>query len=438
MKKLTTKFVLASSTAMLTTSAFATNGDNMMAIGPNARGMGGVGVAAPQDAISAVFANPAAMCFTPGCAYSEVNFAGTLFMPHTTGEVDLQGMPGSPFKADGKQNVYAIPAIGLSVPIDPDTRRWRFGLAAYGATGLGVDYRGTALDQPTALTAPAPPFPAGTKFPLISGEFTSLMIMKFAPSLAYQITPDLSVGAAAHIDYATLDLRNGSSPAYGIGAQLGVLYRPIKHLSLGATYVSPQKTGFENAVDYTDLATLTKSSRKLTLESPNTVAVGVSYSLLDDRLLLEADGKWLNWGSAEGYSDFGWKDQWVAALGAQVAVLPKKLFLRAGYNYGNNPVEAHNGWGAGAHNVQGMIFPDYYYETFRIIGFPAIVEQHATVGIGYAFSEKFELNLAYTHAFENQITETGSLALPGAPAIPARIKSTLSEDSVDFGITWRF
>src|SRR6267154_3070594 len=237
MNKLTSKIMLASSTAMLATTALATNGDNMMAIGPNARGMGGVGVAAPQDAISAVFANPAAMCFTPGCAYSEVNFAGTLFMPHTTGEVDLQGMPGSPFKADGKENVYAIPAIGLSVPIDPETRRWRFGLAAYGATGLGVDYRGTALDQPTAFTAPAPPFPAGTKFPLISGEFTSLMIMKFAPSLAYQITPDLSVGVVAHIDYATLDLRNGNSPAYGIGAQLGLLYRPAKHLSVGVTYI---------------------------------------------------------------------------------------------------------------------------------------------------------------------------------------------------------
>src|SRR6267154_1599997 len=141
MKPLTTRFALASSAAMLTTTVLATNGDNLIGIGPNARAMGGVGIAIPQDAISAVFANPSAMCFTPGCAYSEINFAGTLFMPHIKAELDLQGM-GS-FKAESKQNVYAIPAIGLSVPIDQDTRRWRFGLAAYGATGLGVDYRGT-------------------------------------------------------------------------------------------------------------------------------------------------------------------------------------------------------------------------------------------------------------------------------------------------------
>ena len=47
--------------------ANATNGDNLIGIGPIARGMGGVGIAAPQDSISAVFANPAAMCFGPYC-----------------------------------------------------------------------------------------------------------------------------------------------------------------------------------------------------------------------------------------------------------------------------------------------------------------------------------------------------------------------------------
>jgi len=81
-----------------------------------------------------------------------------------------------------------------------------------------------------------------------------------------------------------------------------------------------------------------------------------------------------------------------------------------------------------------MQFPDYYYETFRIIGFPAIVQHHITAGIGYAFSEKFELNAGYTHAFENTVSEMGSFM--GGPS--ASIKSSLSEDSAEFGITWRF
>jgi long-chain fatty acid transport protein len=45
----------------ITAPAWATNGTNLIGIGPVSRGMGGTGVAAPQDAISAIFANPAGM-----------------------------------------------------------------------------------------------------------------------------------------------------------------------------------------------------------------------------------------------------------------------------------------------------------------------------------------------------------------------------------------
>src|SRR5512135_1144585 len=133
--------------------ASATNGDNLMAIGPIARSMGGVGVAAPQDAISAVFANPAAMCFGPYCPGTEVNFGGTLFMPKV--DASIVASDGSIISAESDRKVYAIPAIGLSVPI---TNNWRFGLAAYGVSGLGVDYRGTSIDN-TPLPGSGGTFP---------------------------------------------------------------------------------------------------------------------------------------------------------------------------------------------------------------------------------------------------------------------------------------
>ena len=72
---------------LLTNLALATNGDNLIGVGPVSRAMGGVGIAAPQDAISAVFANPAAMCFGPYCPSSHVDFAGTLFMPDVSAKV---------------------------------------------------------------------------------------------------------------------------------------------------------------------------------------------------------------------------------------------------------------------------------------------------------------------------------------------------------------
>lgn len=429
MKTTAKKLAIAFSTGVLASTASATNGDNLIAIGPNARAMGGVGIAIPQDAISAVFANPAAMCFTPGCAYSEVNFASTLFMPHITGEI-VNG--GGDFRARSDEKIYAIPAIGISVPIDPETRRWRFGLSAYGVTGLGVDYRGTVLDQPQFFNFG----PAG-KFPLVAGGYTSFQIMKVGPAIAYQITPKLSVGVALHMDYAILDLGSGSSPAYGFGGQLGVLYKPTQALSLGLTYVSPQQTSFGHVTDFNGDGALDS----LALESPNIVGVGIGYSFAEDRLVVGLDGKWLNWSGAKGYKDFDWQDQWVVGAGAQFAAIPKKLFVRTGYNFGNNPVKTHNGWNGSMLaptpdmvNVQGKMVPRYYYETFRSIGFPAVVEHHFTVGIGYAFSEKFELNLAYMHAFKNGLSEQGT----DITGTPVAIKSTLSEDSVEVGVTWRF
>lgn len=429
MKKLTKEIVVASSSAMLASAALGTNGDNLIGIGPNANAMGGVGIAIPQDAISAVFANPAAMCFTPGCAYSEMNFAGTLFMPHINGEIS-DGM--SAFKSDSDEKVYAIPAIGISLPLDPDTRRWRFGLSAYGVTGLGVDYRDTSLDQPQHFD-----FGEFGNFPLAAGEFTSFQIMKFAPALAYQVTPELSVGVAGHLDYAILDLGSGSSFNYGFGAQIGALYKPTKAFSIGMTYISPQPVDFNHVKDFDGNGT----RDRLTLESPHIAGIGIGYSFNEDRLVVGVDGKWINWSDAEGYKDFDWEDEWVVGVGAQFAAIPKKLFLRAGYNFGNNPLKTHNNWNGSLMtptpdmvNVQGKMVPRYYYESFRTIGFPAVVEHHVTVGIGYAFSDKFELNLGYMHAFENDITEHG-INIAGQPTT---LKSTLSEDSLDFGITWRF
>jgi long-chain fatty acid transport protein len=391
----------------LSTAAYA-NGDNLIAIGPIARAMGGVGIAAPQDAISAVFANPAAMCFGAYCPGSEFNFAGTLFKPKVKAAV-TQG--ANTYKADSDDKVYAIPAIGISVPITASPRPLRFGLGAYGISGVGVDYRDTQLDSGT-----------------VAGTDTQLQIMKFSPVLAYQVLDNFSIGLAVQIDYSSLDLGSGSSFGYGAGVEVGVIYRPTDILSLGLNYVSPQSVNHANVI----FDPSTGQSKGLELESPQQLGFGVAVTLFD-KLLLEGDVKWLNWSDAKGYKEFDWEDQWVFALGAQYEAIPK-LFLRAGYNYAKNQVKEHNGWTpAETTNVQGTKFPDPVAEEFRIVGFPSIVEHHLTAGIGYEFSPKFAINLGYVHGFENTIKESGTGFFG-----PETLKSTLSEDYLDFGMTWRF
>jgi long-chain fatty acid transport protein len=407
--------------------ASATNGDNLISIGPISRAMGGVGIAAPQDAISAVFANPAAMCFGPYCPGTEVNFGGTLFMPKVDARVTVGG---STISSDSDNKVYAIPAIGLSVPITNTFPLWRFGLAAYGVSGLGVDYRNTAIDNPSFYNFG----PMGT-FPLVAGEYTQLQIMKFSPSVAFSPNERLSLGLGIHIDYANLDLRSGSSFNYALGAQIGALYKLTDQVTIGAIYVTPQE------VNHKDVIKLDPSqpAGDLKLASPQQFGIGISYEAIKNILLLEADGRWVNWANAKGYDEFDWKDQWVLALGAQFKP-SKQLALRVGYNVSNNPVNEHNNFvgvtpaGPAMTSVQGNQMPVYYYETFRIVGFPAVVKEHVTFGIGYEISNRFAVNAGYMHAFKTSLSESGT----NFAGMPVTLESGLSEDSLEFGFTWRF
>ena len=396
----------------LTPAAFATNGDNLIAIGPISRSMGGVGIAQPLDAISAVFANPAAMCFGEYCPGSEFNFSGTVFMPKVDAKITNTG---GTFSDESEDNIYPIPAIGFSVPIDSGPKNWRFGLAAYGVSGLGVDYRDTSIDTPP---------------PPLSQVYTQLQIMKFAPSLAFQPNPNLSIGLAMHIDYSTLDLQSGGSSGFAFGLQPGIIFKPTDNLSLGLTYTSAQKVDHKNVSDFDQDGTYDD----LTLEAPQQFGFGVAYDFFGAGLLLEADAKWLNWSNADGYKDFDWDDQWVLAIGAQYKPTDK-LVLRAGYNYGKNPVKEHNNFdGQSPTTVQGKTMPSYYYETMRIIGFPAIVEHHFTAGFGYKFTDSFSLDLGLVYAVEESIKESGTDPVGN----PVTLESTLSETSLDFGITYKF
>lgn len=427
MKRHTTTLALAVAGLGITAPAFATNGDNLIGIGPISRSLGGTGIAAPQDAISAVFSNPAAMCISPSCASPQLDVAMTFFMPEVNAAV-LAGPFGNYFGAS-KDSVYAIPAIGVSFPIGDDASRWRAGFSAYGVSGLGVNYRTTPIGTQNFW---------GPGAPLVAGSYTDLAIMKIAPSIAYAITPEFSVGVSGHIDYATLDLGIGPKNDFGFGGQIGAVWKPLQNVSVGLTYISPQSTTFDNVTDFDGNGVFDS----LELEAPQQIGLGVAWTGLDDRLLIEVDGRWINWSDAEGYKDFDWDDEWVLGLGVQYEVVPRKIWIRGGYNFGTNPVKSHHGFNGAfgmmgpveVVNVQGKNVPRYYYETFRTIGFPAIVRHHLSIGVGWQICPELVLNLAYMHAFEETFSQTGI----GPAGAPITLRSDLSEDSVDLALTWRY
>ncbi len=83
-----------------------------------------------------------------------------------------------------------------------------------------------------------------------------------------------------------------------------------------------------------------------------------------------------------------WDDQIVIAIGTNYEV-NDKLSLRGGFNYASNPVPA---------------------ETVIPI-FPAVVESHVTLGVGYKFTSKFALQIGYEFVPKTELdVETSTVA----------------------------
>ncbi|MCB1069191.1 MAG: outer membrane protein transport protein [Verrucomicrobia bacterium] len=396
---------------LLASQSWATNGDNLIGIGPVDRALGGTGIAAPQDSLTAIFGNPAGMSFCPCGEGSEAIFAGSIFAPTVNARI---GTPMGTYSGESQHDPFLIPAMGVTMPVNESMR---FGVGAYGISGLGVDYRNMGWDLD------------GNPANGFEGDlYSRLEVMKFAPMLAYKVNDTLSVGGSLQASYNNLDLGSGGSHTYAYGVQLGILY-VAGSFHFGASYTSPEKADFENVFNF-DSFTGDTQLDDLTLEAPATYAAGVAYTI-NEALMVEVDAKFLNWADAEGYKDFDWDDQWVIGLGIQYKA-SEKWVLRAGYNYAENPVKEHDGFDPmGVSSIQGTAVPTLGYELFRVVGFPAVVESHLTLGAGYQVTEDFSISLAYVHAFENTISQSSAGDI-------FKLESDLSEDIYTLGMAWAF
>jgi len=394
--------------------ALATNGDNLMGVGPVSRGMGGVGIAMPQDSITAIFNNPAALGACPCGAKSETVFGATIFDPTVTARIKMldpaTGATAVDIEGESGGQAFIIPAVGVTMDLGEGLR---MGVGAYGVSGLGADYRNKGWDLDPST-------------PGAEGDiYTRLEIMKFAGMVSYQLLDNLAVGAALHGSYNNLDLEQGGSHDYGVGGQFGCLLK-LGEVAIGASYTTSEKAEHKDVFDLD----FDGEQDDLTLEAPASIGVGVAV-MPTETLLVEVDAKYLDWANAEGYEDFDWESQWVFGIGAQLQATDK-VTVRCGYNYGESPVVEHNGWNPmTTTTVQGKEVPTFGYEMLRIIGFPAIVESHATLGLSCQVAENMAMHLGYMHAFENTVSEE---AMMGG----VTLESDLEEDSYSFSMSWAY
>lgn len=378
------KLAVAAAVALSATSAFATNGDHLIGTGAKARGMGGIGIGMSHGAETAL-SNPALITSVKG---TEVSFGGTIFMPDVKTELGT----GAGYKSSDA-DLSVIPEVALASKAS-DNFWW--GIGMFGTAGMGVDYRNEA--QYTNMNM-----------------VTNLQLMQFAVPLAYK-TNGFSIAIAPVMQYGSLDMNydvpdvDGAGPAaafssstqgvaqdFGVGYIIGAAYE-MSGLTLGASYKSAidmeYKGQISNATD--DFAGFGMPALDDHLEQPAEIGVGASYTM--DGHTFAVDYKRIQWSDAKGYKDFKWDDQDVIILGYQYA--QDNWALRAGYNHATSPIKEQSITAPGGVPTNML----------NLLGFPATVEDHYTVGGSYAFSKMTSLDLAYTYA--DEVKDTFQLGAP--------------------------
>ena len=401
MKKIILLSAIASSMLM------ATNGDLMLGDGVKATGMGGVGIAISHGSESA-YANPAML---KDIKSSEFSGYVTMFQPDVNFASDAGSDTGGGVQAPGATPIPAYSKSAADRSFIPgfayahrnnDHVVWGISLA--GTAGMGTDYNDLSKKA------------SGT-----FGMETALQIAKLSVPVAYT-AGDLTVAVAPVLQYSTLKMnydtprghsQNKKDSSVGLGMTVGLAY-DMGNLTLGAMYKSKIEASYKDNIS-SALRDFNIQSIKSgdSLDQPAEYGVGVAYKM--GKSTFAADVKRVEWGKAGGYKDFAWKNQNVFALGYQYET-PTWAF-RAGYNHGKSPISELNGAASPTANNYDNAATNF----FNLAGFPAVVENHYTLGGDYSISDKLALSVAVVYSPEvtnsfNTTALSGGMAYGGALA----------------------
>lgn len=341
--------------------AIATNGMVMEGYGPIAAGMGGAAMAY-DNGTAALANNPATLGLMADGSRLDlmVGFVGP----------DVASMGFGKSEADA----FYMPAIGYV----KKQGNLAYGVGIYGQGGMGTEYA--------------------------SRDMAQVGVGRVIFPLAYSVSERLNIGGSVDIVWGGMDLVadlngdgtkdinfkddsdfTGKAKGYSLAAKLGFTYKLDDALTVGGVY---QTAG--------NLPDLKGGGYKVEgLDMPAMLGLGLAWQA-NDRLMVAADVKDVMWGSSMNTVTIyqngmvvapfkqDWDDQIVLSLG--LAYQFSEAFTgRIGYNHGKNPIPNEN--------------VNYLW--------PAIMEDHYTVGFGYAFSKQSELNFALSVAPETSVTGTG-------------------------------
>ena len=282
---------------------------------PASGGMAGTSVAAPQDMLSAINANPASLSQYRGTHFT---FGGAFVEP-TVRMTQTRALPAlgvEPYSAVSTTPAAIAPNIGASYEVPGMPLPTTFGIALIGAAGGAANF----LAEPAS-----------------NGTSSSLDILQFAPAVSLELTDDLSVGGTLFLGECMLSGPfvgvSAMNSAYALRCDLGVNYRLRDTTRIGGYYQSTQAFRLQDHLRPFGGSQVYDTNVGL----PQQVGIGISdESLLDGRLLLAADALYFDWDSAAMLNAF-FNAQWALQAGMQYQV-NDRLKARLGYSYAGNPV----------------------------------------------------------------------------------------------------
>ena len=416
--------------------ALATDGHFLHGVGAINSALGGAAVASNASLLGSFFVNPAGLAAFDG---TNLEMGFELMRPERTVSSTFGLLAGS---TSSVSSFTPIPAFGWSTALSDGMV---VGVAGLGIGGFGVDY---PADPTNPILMPRP-----NGFGQVYSNF---QLLKIVPALAWKASSRLRVGLALNIDWATLAVNPmpTASPAvdpgpdgkpftqddrayyssaahagtaFGFGVQAGLQYQVSDRLAVGASYTSPQFFSdfkYQAVYENPNLSSFnTARTFSFRMDAPAIYAAGFAYAPTKS-FSTAVDVKYFAYKSTKGFDQsgfntdgsvkgFGWDDILVVAAGAQYSV-NAAWTLRGGYNYSGNPIPAANSM----YNIPA----------------PAIVQHHATAGIGYRLRPGVEINVAAYKAFENSIT--GAILRPTGPLAGTTVKNSLSETSMLIGFAF--
>ena len=393
--------------------AFATNGMRMIGFGPTQNAMGGVSVGAPLDA-AVMATNPAGLTETGlrldvGLTYFDptVKYSATGIAPPFV---------SSSAEQTSDRGASWIPSVALAYPLG---EKLVLGLGLFGVAGMGVDYK-----DPNLYGGP-------TK--------TSYLQARVTPSVAMKLPFGLSAGLTLNAMYATMeyDVAAGfgmvprkSVSSMGYGATLGVLWKALDILTVGAAYETKsdfQDFEFDVPANNAFGNPFPGGKEKLAFDQPPAFTLGASVRPLPG-FIVAADVEKIWWSNTNGKDmpkfstsnttgylpwNMSWSDQMVYKLGVEFPILPT-LHVRLGYNHGKMPLDADR--------------------AFENVAFPAVVEDHYTAGLRVKVGPA-EIAAAAVYAPEAKLSGANDQPPPDGQGI-ASYTTRMSQMQYDLGASF--